>query len=236
MSSLTALRLVHPRLRGELFDFFNVRWLNNGSSPLTRGTHTFIFCQLGGRRFIPAYAGNSALACSRRARRSVHPRLRGELILVLRPALIHIGSSPLTRGTLRGCYWQAPVQRFIPAYAGNSGNKASENELHPVHPRLRGELRQSTSPVTGSNGSSPLTRGTRHPRYKDMAPFPVHPRLRGELILFCQKKPKTDGSSPLTRGTHSLSTIKELSIRFIPAYAGNSLKDGINPSIHTLGI
>ena len=90
---------VHPRLRGELRGKKFKDDSIIGSSPLTRGTHTFIFCQLGGRRFIPAYAGNSALACSRRARRSVHPRLRGELILVLRPALIHIGSSPLTRGT-----------------------------------------------------------------------------------------------------------------------------------------
>ena len=44
----------------------------------------------------------------------------------------------------------------------------------------------------------------------------VHPRLRGELEYF-------EGLPADIR-------------RFIPAYAGNSLKDGINPSIHTLGI
>ena len=44
----------------------------------------------------------------------------------------------------------------------------------------------------------------------------VHPRLRGELV------------------SGSLNVLEES--RFIPAYAGNSLKDGINPSIHTLGI
>ena len=186
---------VHPRLRGELFDFFNVRWLNNGSSPLTRGTHTFIFCQLGGRRFIPAYAGNSALACSRRARRSVHPRLRGELILVLRPALIHIGSSPLTRGTRLVIALMVLINRFIPAYAGNSVSILRANLKFSVHPRLRGELGEQKNPGDSTDGSSPLTRGTRTEKSR---------RLYG--------------------------------FRFIPAYAGNSLKDGINPSIHTLGI
>ena len=90
---------VHPRLRGELTRLFSASSEAVGSSPLTRGTHTIQGPLTVTGRFIPAYAGNSALACSRRARRSVHPRLRGELILVLRPALIHIGSSPLTRGT-----------------------------------------------------------------------------------------------------------------------------------------
>ena len=44
------------------------------------------------------------------------------------------------------------------------------------------------------------------------------------------------GSSPLTRGTLLVLSVSALILRFIPAYAGNSLKDGINPSIHTLGI
>ena len=90
---------VHPRLRGELISLFDADLDFVGSSPLTRGTPVVFSFSHPPARFIPAYAGNSALACSRRARRSVHPRLRGELILVLRPALIHIGSSPLTRGT-----------------------------------------------------------------------------------------------------------------------------------------
>ena len=44
------------------------------------------------------------------------------------------------------------------------------------------------------------------------------------------------GSSPLTRGTLGDIMGFGSDARFIPAYAGNSLKDGINPSIHTLGI
>ena len=256
MSSLTALRLVHPRLRGELFDFFNVRWLNNGSSPLTRGTHTFIFCQLGGRRFIPAYAGNSALACSRRARRSVHPRLRGELRFSASRLSRENGSSPLTRGTLGRFPGTSQSDRFIPAYAGNS---MTNNRLlcwFSVHPRLRGELEISAVMLFALSGSSPLTRGTRQgqcpnsgthwfiPAYAGNSvnhlifqeKQPVHPRLRGELTSYVIKNVYKNGSSPLTRGTRSKFYPIYRYHRFIPAYAGNSLKDGINPSIHTLGI
>ena len=70
---------VHPRLRGELFDFFNVRWLNNGSSPLTRGTLPPKENPLFSGRFIPAYAGNSKNMESIWEVDAVHPRLRGEL-------------------------------------------------------------------------------------------------------------------------------------------------------------
>ena len=64
----------------------------------------------------------------------------------------------------------------------------------------------------------------------------VHPRLRGELARRLQAGESSDGSSPLTRGTLSDEVKFPDETRFIPAYAGNSLKDGINPSIHTLGI
>ena len=64
----------------------------------------------------------------------------------------------------------------------------------------------------------------------------VHPRLRGELSIYKIFLVKGNGSSPLTRGTPIIYRRKPLEKRFIPAYAGNSLKDGINPSIHTLGI
>ena len=64
----------------------------------------------------------------------------------------------------------------------------------------------------------------------------VHPRLRGELAHILNQDIDTTGSSPLTRGTLQKDIRYKGLPRFIPAYAGNSLKDGINPSIHTLGI
>ncbi len=106
--------------------------------------------------------------------------------------------------------------RFIPAYAGNSAKAINAIHFQTVHPRLRGELFCTCSSSMRWRGSSPLTRGTRESFLTMLWPAPVHPRLRGELKF-----------------ARSLDRLQE---RFIPAYAGNSLKDGINPSIHTLGI
>ena len=70
---------VHPRLRGELLVNAGLLVFILGSSPLTRGTHRYKPSMITGKRFIPAYAGNSSWAGGSRTDVSVHPRLRGEL-------------------------------------------------------------------------------------------------------------------------------------------------------------
>ena len=134
---------VHPRLRGELDQNGNVIDQYYGSSPLTRGTHWGGIVVYLRRRFIPAYAGNSCLGLTFGVSEPVHPRLRGELDYLQGSSDTANGSSPLTRGTrfLNG----APVRidRFIPAYAGNSGLKSWIRSAEAVHPRLRGELARS---------------------------------------------------------------------------------------------
>ena len=134
--------------------------------------------------------------------------------------------------------------RFIPAYAGNSEKRYSCQVGSAVHPRLRGELSLASdgSPIGG--GSSPLTRGTRRnitsqfptsrfiPAYAGNSyiyrvlskSFLVHPRLRGELLPEMKESFGNFGSSPLTRGTLWLKRSGIDCCRFIPAYAGNSLK------------
>ena len=116
------------------------RELQVGSSPLTRGTHGVI--------------PNS------RAIAAVHPRLRGELNIRTADAMAPTGSSPLTRGTPFSHRNICVLQRFIPAYAGNSVAKAKSKNRLAVHPRLRGELRPLSNHNTLIFGSSPLTRGT----------------------------------------------------------------------------
>ena len=157
------------------------------------------------------------------------------------------GSSPLTRGTPY-CFQLFNVfRRFIPAYAGNSGSDAYEYIGNPVHPRLRGELPYFFERLRAASGSSPLTRGTQtlRPRLLPLWRFipayagnsialltswtrmTVHPRLRGELTHCFRLDCARGGSSPLTRGTlEKLWNVRE-ETRFIPAYAGNSLKQGI---------
>ena len=93
------------------------------------------------------------------------------------------------------------IERFIPAYAGNSVSEYREKCGIAVHPRLRGELGEQKNPGDSTDGSSPLTRGTqrdfrerkRLPRFIPayagnslrlawrLLRLTVHPRLRGEL-------------------------------------------------------
>ena len=173
-----------------------------GSSPLTRGT------LLGGcgtgktHRFIPAYAGNSERPQSVCQRRTVHPRLRGELCEFGMTRNSTLGSSPLTRGTRQWIGFSIRPSRFIPAYAGNSPHRSNVPNSPPVHPRLRGELVCPQSRQAPGAGSSPLTRGTRRSKRSARKRFTVHPRLRGELITEHAIIIGSAGSSPLTRGTH----------------------------------
>ena len=173
----------------------------------------------------------------------VHPRLRGELDANIKTIFSVCGSSPLTRGTLRGAEYKRIAQ--------------------PVHPRLRGELTTSLPRLFYVSGSSPLTRGTQTPPHQcergarfipayagnstNLDSFSdwstVHPRLRGELNTNNIVDPAQVGSSPLTRGTltrflisattlpvhprlrgelDDYETWKEGGKWFIPAYAGNS--------------
>ena len=152
---------VHPRLRGELSIIAIVLDIVVGSSPLTRGTR-LISCQARSKsRFIPAYAGNSYSLQIEEPSIAVHPRLRGELDQGGGIGVETNGSSPLTRGTRPRHVVRFCASRFIPAYAGNSNEKAGNSRFPAVHPRLRGELWLAESVHRQFNGSSPLTRGTR---------------------------------------------------------------------------
>ena len=174
----------------------------------------------------------------------VHPRLRGELTSAGRQVSDIDGSSPLTRGTQLGEPLQSEKYRFIPAYAGNSLKIRPFAFVSKVHPRLRGELiraavlksalerfipayagnssQENLVRVT-SNGSSPLTRGTRAHSSQIVTPLSVHPRLRGELPISFTSRIVDTGSSPLTRGTLLRTNCNVIECRFIPAYAGNSI-------------
>ena len=174
-----------------------------GSFPLTRGTRSTDLHFLRSERFIPAYAGNSSHFQFPNRIWTVHPCLRGELGSVAGLPWKTRGSSPLTRGTRVCCRVALENTRFIPAYAGNSRVEVERTGLKPVHPRLRGELDLRFLVIMIVYGSSPLTRGTLH--------FFISDKL-------------FRGSSPLTRGTQVGIGMITNGTRFIPAYAGNSLK------------
>ena len=225
-----------------------------GSSPRMRGTLISQVCALSHIRFIPAYAGNTNIAEDAHSSSSVHPRVCGEHSIVQARTGEQFGSSPRMRGTpLRGLK-DCEIERFIPAYAGNTKSSVFEEVLKAVHPRVCGE-HGSTIVVNGfPAGSSPRMRGTHLPEFGKPVcerfipayagntqahcfrsfPYPVHPRVCGEHSVPDHDLLCSGGSSPRMRGTRSGVRIGIDPRRFIPAYAGNT--DGSNAPMHLVPV
>ena len=174
---------------------------------------------------------------------TVHPRERGEQILIMASPLDSCGSSPRARGTAAVSDFAIVKVRFIPASAGNRGRWWRSNCVFAVHPRERGEQATHLVRMAGPNGSSPRARGTAYfgARNKKAGRFipasagnrirrcgksrsePVHPRERGEQGVLRKFIALSGGSSPRARGTGYTSPHQPGPCRFIPASAGNSL-------------
>ncbi|CDM39385.1 hypothetical protein PPSAL_0770 [Ectopseudomonas oleovorans] len=154
-------RPVHPRWRGEHSPRARSLGRKVGSSPLARGTRTARQPGQSPGRFIPAGAGNTTKPSSPSARPPVHPRWRGEHGVSVPDTARLNGSSPLARGTHPYRDGIGRVHRFIPAGAGNTPNAVDAGSVISVHPRWRGEHNNAELHFLGTNGSSPLARGTR---------------------------------------------------------------------------
>ena len=110
----------HPRIRGEHETAVTPIWKTSGSSPHTRGARGTFMLSGGGSRIIPAYAGSTAAGSSCRGSGTDHPRIRGEHEPSQPAATLSPGSSPHTRGALRGSVSGAERGGIIPAYAGST--------------------------------------------------------------------------------------------------------------------
>ena len=190
----------HPRSRGEnlLHGAFDVQ--RAGSSPLTRGKRSCDLLEALGIGLIPAHAGKTSVSLRSRPSAAAHPRSRGENCRRSIPTSCARGSSPLTRGKLRGRGGLGPDRRLIPAHAGKTNTGHTWSGAPWAHPRSRGENMPKSSRISKSAGSSPLTRGklfllrlTRLARRLIPAhagktplmrwlhpPLRAHPRSRGE--------------------------------------------------------
>ena len=132
-------RAVYPRWRGEHERVGYRPELEDGLSPLARGTRPRWATQSLTRRFIPAGAGNTILPWMRTGYPTVYPRWRGEHQKEIGEMHTLDGLSPLARGTPRRPGLFTCVQRFIPAGAGNTDPETAFVLGSAVYPRWRGE-------------------------------------------------------------------------------------------------
>ncbi len=236
-------RSVHPRVGGEHELWPRAVADVGGSSPRGRGTRHWCKSQRLNARFIPAWAGNTNRGTSGLPRSPVHPRVGGEHGPSGRTTRAFRGSSPRGRGTLELVQGKTDKARFIPAWAGNTRTNFSCACQTAVHPRVGGEHAFSSSARARMSGSSPRGRGTRcghagdtpHQRFipawagntgviRRGNPAPsVHPRVGGEHDTGMTAELPLTGSSPRGRGTLGLKQFRQTTLRFIPAWAGNTL-------------
>ena len=153
---------------------------NVGSSPHARGTRVLLILGQPRQRFIPACAGNASAARRMAARRTVHPRMRGERSCWIWSMVRTCGSSPHARGTLTNHDNHDHLRRFIPACAGNAGSGYRPCRTTAVHPRMRGERASIHFDSAMCDGSSPHARGTPRSGQQRGRSGAVHPRMRGE--------------------------------------------------------
>ena len=212
---------VHPRERGEHSTCESPIRASTGSSPRARGTLGITGGSFRLRRFIPASAGNTEWARIAEWNPSVHPRERGEHLILKSLKNIRNGSSPRARGTPSVPLPCPRPSRFIPASAGNTGVLVWRLYDDAVHPRERGEHELGGIPPKLDAGSSPRARGTPQPptflpgwrrfipasagntppHTRPCCAAAVHPRERGEHSLAEEGVEMGTGSSPRARGT-----------------------------------
>ena len=150
----------HPRVCGEHFKAGSSTVNAQGSSPRMRGTPWLGGEREGRLRIIPAYAGNTGFHEHVIGIKRDHPRVCGEHLNQLAPAVNKAGSSPRMRGTLSLVLAHLPLGGIIPAYAGNTRLAPSPAPIVWDHPRVCGEHTRVRCCHRHAEGSSPRMRGT----------------------------------------------------------------------------
>ena len=158
----------HPRVCGEHAHKMVYFIPSAGSSPRMRGTLQRVAVIAEPRGIIPAYAGNTNSAVSKKKWTKDHPRVCGEHSSAGPAAVVVLGSSPRMRGTPAPSPSAPDVTRIIPAYAGNTEGNFDVRQKTWDHPRVCGEHLRNADPGIPGRGSSPRMRGT--PRAKSSRP------------------------------------------------------------------
>ena len=150
----------HPRVCGEHVFIVKRGHGIRGSSPRVRGTRRVWRNMAYRYGIIPACAGNTSW-CSRSSPDARdHPRVCGEHKLVLTELAGRTGSSPRVRGTRMSIPLWTTEHGIIPACAGNTTSRPSNEPSTRDHPRVCGEHQKGSAWCSPRLGSSPRVRGT----------------------------------------------------------------------------
>ncbi len=196
---------------------------SGGSSPPARGARKPPSPTMSWSGIIPAFAGSTFAQPPPTIRRRDHPRIRGEHVFLHCQVCRLRGSSPHSRGALRGDVDLAQNLGIIPAFAGSTCPSSSMAAIMRDHPRIRGEHHPLARLGRTDQGSSPHSRGA--PIRKSVDPDDIgiipafagstftpriafcrradHPRIRGEHKPSVMRHRSVRGSSPHSRGAHS---------------------------------
>ena len=197
----------------------------HGSSPHARGTRRYCCSCECIARFIPACAGNAFRRVPASGLTTVHPRMRGERRVHFKEIARRLGSSPHARGTLSWDQQARSSRRFIPACAGNAHEGKLENPFATgSSPHARGTQSLCLSSRTRCR-FIPACAGNAESVSVIPYSLPVHPRMRGERHLVFGGAGAKPGSSPHARGTPGMTLLQAAWSRFIPACAGNALRE-----------
>ena len=171
-----------------------------------------------------------------------HPRSRGEYSTQQTSTRLMHGSSPLSRGILPPVVIAVQPWGIIPALAGNTFPVPRWPLTCWDHPRSRGEYVDRWNDRVRVFGSSPLSRGILTPHVGRVLARRIipalagnttavtcvrawgwdHPRSRGEYAPWTGHPSTHRGSSPLSRGIRSGILSLVVTVRIIPALAGNT--------------
>ena len=137
--------------------------------------------------------------------------------------LSHGGSSPRGRGTRAVNRQRVYPGRFIPAWAGNTLPCRLACWLLPVHPRVGGEHVAVHDINRVAVRFIPAWAGNTGEACNSQSDLSVHPRVGGEHDWLLGFDPLIFGSSPRGRGTRQTFSGCAEWLRFIPAWAGNTV-------------
>ncbi len=191
-------------------------------------------------RFTPACVGTISSWRSPPRGRAVHPRVRGDDLMMITDVVQAVGSPPRAWGRCRMIVVLIPPLRFTPACVGTIPHVPARPQYPAVHPRVRGDDVSLPLHEDGERGSPPrawgrssASRGSSY--YSRFTPacvgtmlppahlcfrLAVHPRVRGDDVIADLSGTGPLGSPPRAWGRSQRCADEVIGWRFTPACVG----------------